>query len=237
MNIMLVTARWFFIFLYFIIVKLFLVLINNLEYIDFLFCYDCTEDIEKENTTFDYIIVGCGSAGALIARRLSDEKNVTVLVLEAGNYGNKLLDIPTLGVLLQKTQFDWQYTTISQTNSCLALNNNASTWPMGKIVGGTGMLNNMIYVRGHSEDFNDWFKNKEGYSFENDILPYFTKLERGNSEVNEDAIYGGRKKTQSSNIKDKQGSPRQSVVRLSFDIGRRKIFVLGLSLQLSLQDI
>lgn len=49
---------------------------------------------------------------------------------------------------------------------------------MGKMVGGTGMLNNMIYVRGHPEDFNIWFKEKEGYSFKEYVLPYFKKVEK-----------------------------------------------------------
>ncbi|KAG5876584.1 hypothetical protein JTB14_015990 [Gonioctena quinquepunctata] len=124
---------------------------------------------------FDYIV-------ALVAGRLAENRNISVLVLEAGKYSNKLLDIPVLGVLLQKTHFDWQYTTVPQTNSCLGLNNNESIWPMGKIMGGTGMLNNMIYVRGHEEDFVDWFRNKKDFDFRKDIFPYFKKLEQWSSE-------------------------------------------------------
>lgn len=71
--------------------------------------------------------MGCGTAGAIVAKRLSEERNVKVLILEAGNYGNKLLNIPSLGILLQNTNFDWQYTTIPQSTSCLALNNNVNT--------------------------------------------------------------------------------------------------------------
>lgn len=157
--------------------------------------------------------VGSGSSGAVIARRLAEDKNAKILLLEAGPIGNCLLDIPSLSILLQNTHFSWQYTTVPQKNACLGLNENVSLrdflniicfilssiwnlkysynashkyffvfqksfWPFGKIVGGTGMMNNMIYVRGHQEDFDDWFKHKEGYSFTNDVEPYFKKLER-----------------------------------------------------------
>ncbi|KAJ8916103.1 hypothetical protein NQ315_004469 [Exocentrus adspersus] len=124
--------------------------------------------------------LGCGSAGAVVARRLAEDKNLKILILEAGKHGNNLLDIPSIGLLLQKTPFDWQYATTPQASSCFALNNKSSQWPMGKIVGGTGMLNNMIYVRGHPEDFRHWFGSNENYNFTTQILPYFEKLESQN---------------------------------------------------------
>lgn len=70
--------------------------------------------------------MGCGSAGAVIARRLAEDKNIKVLILEAGKQGNTLLDIPSMGLLLQQTPYDWQYVTAPQTSSCFALDNNVS---------------------------------------------------------------------------------------------------------------
>lgn len=70
--------------------------------------------------------MGCGSAGAIVGRRLAEDKNMKVLILEAGNYGNKLLNIPALGLLLQNSIFDWQYTTTPQSTSCLALKDNVN---------------------------------------------------------------------------------------------------------------
>lgn len=57
----------------------------------------------------------------------------------------------------------------------------SSKWPMGKVLGGTGVLNNMIYVRGHKSDFDDWFQFKEGYSYD-EVLHYFKKLEGSDDE-------------------------------------------------------
>lgn len=70
--------------------------------------------------------MGCGSAGAVVARRLAEDKKVNILILEAGKQGSSLLNIPSMGLLLQKTLYDWQYVTVPQSSSCFALNNNVS---------------------------------------------------------------------------------------------------------------
>ncbi|XP_028131856.1 glucose dehydrogenase [FAD, quinone] isoform X1 [Diabrotica virgifera virgifera] len=171
---MFLSKEWF-LPLYTICVTFFGLLLY-LSYHTDIFCLSCDET-DNSNIVFDYIVVGCGSAGAIAARRLAENTKIKVLVLEAGKHGNFLLDVPVFGLLLQQSAYDWQYQSIPQTNSCFGLQNNVSMWPMGKIMGGTGMLNNMIYVRGYPEDFNHWFKDKEGYEFFKDILPYFKRLE------------------------------------------------------------
>lgn len=70
--------------------------------------------------------MGCGSAGAVVARRLAEDKNVKILILEAGKQANALLNIPSMGLLLQNTPYDWQYVTTPQSSACFALNNNVS---------------------------------------------------------------------------------------------------------------
>ncbi|XP_066585657.1 glucose dehydrogenase [FAD, quinone]-like isoform X2 [Prorops nasuta] len=109
---------------------------------------------------YDFIIVGAGSAGSIIAARLSDDGN-NVLLVEAGGEAIPFIDIPLLTPLLQKTQIDWQYVTVPQEHACKSLVNNQSHWPMGKILGGTSRLNNMVYFLGHSLDFNSWFADYE----------------------------------------------------------------------------
>lgn len=71
--------------------------------------------------------VGCGSAGAIVARRLAEDKNIKILILEAGPYGNRLLDVPALGILLQPSHFSWRYSTVPQNNACLGLKENVGT--------------------------------------------------------------------------------------------------------------
>ncbi|CRK92490.1 CLUMA_CG006030, isoform A, partial [Clunio marinus] len=106
---------------------------------------------------YDYIIVGSGSAGSTIASGLKGK----VLLLEAGSNGdNFLLNIPILQPLLQGSPFDWNFKTSSQENSCLALQENQNSWPIGKIFGGTHQLNNMIYHRGHYDDYK-WLIDKK----------------------------------------------------------------------------
>lgn len=70
--------------------------------------------------------VGSGSSGAVVARRLSNDPSIKVLVLEAGKYGTSLLDIPSLALLVQNSPFDWQYKTVPQENACLGLYDNVS---------------------------------------------------------------------------------------------------------------
>ncbi|XP_050316274.1 glucose dehydrogenase [FAD, quinone]-like isoform X2 [Anthonomus grandis grandis] len=131
---------------------------------------------DDPNNTYDYIIVGAGSAGSILANRLSKNSQDKLLLLEAGMIDNDILHIPSIGLLLQQTEFDWQYKTVPQQNACMGLTGNVSLWPMGKIFGGTSMLNNMLYVRGHQHDYDEWFKNKSDYSIA-DIWQYFKKIE------------------------------------------------------------
>ncbi|MBD9513231.1 GMC family oxidoreductase [Pseudomonas sp. PDM22] len=132
---------------------------------------------------YDYIIVGAGSAGCILAARLSESGEHSVLLLEAGGKDSShWFRIPVgFAKLYYNPTFNWMY--YSQPQKQLA--NRELYAPRGKVQGGSGSINAMIYVRGQAHDFDDWAANgNEGWSFK-DVLPYFRKLEShplGNTE-------------------------------------------------------
>ncbi|MGE7990662.1 GMC family oxidoreductase [Pseudomonas sp. NPDC089554] len=124
---------------------------------------------------FDYIIVGAGSAGCILAARLSASGQHSVLLLEAGGKDSSpWFKLPVgFAKLYYNPTFNWMY--YSQPQAQLA--GRSLYAPRGKVQGGSGSINAMIYVRGQAHDFDDWAANgAEGWSFK-DVLPYFRKLE------------------------------------------------------------
>uniref|UniRef100_A0A8W8J255 Glucose-methanol-choline oxidoreductase N-terminal domain-containing protein n=1 Tax=Magallana gigas TaxID=29159 RepID=A0A8W8J255_MAGGI len=131
------------------------------------------------NGTYDYIIVGAGSAGCVLANRLSEDLTSTVLIVEAGGSEeeNEVMHIPALPGLPQNTKQDWAFRTIPQKKSCQGLKDQRSAWPRGKVLGGSSSINYMHYIRGSRHDFDGWAKEGcEGWSYK-DVLPYFIKSE------------------------------------------------------------
>lgn len=133
---------------------------------------------------YDYIIIGAGSAGCVIANRLSKNPSNRVLLLEAGGSdGNPFIHIPAgLAKLANNKTVNWSYTTEPQAG----LNLREMYWPRGKVLGGSSSINAMVYIRGQAEDYDDWASlGNQGWSFE-DVLPYFLKSQdqqRGQSEL------------------------------------------------------
>lgn len=127
---------------------------------------------------YDYIIVGGGSAGAVMANRLSEDESVKVLLLEAGGSENLFSDIPIAAATLQMTPIDWAYQTEPQEASCFGLINRRSRWPRGRVLGGSSVLNYMLYIRGNSRDYDNWAQNLGAYGWSwDEVLPYFIKSE------------------------------------------------------------
>ncbi|KAL4234627.1 hypothetical protein ACF0H5_006268 [Mactra antiquata] len=144
------------------------------------------------NDTYDYIIVGSGSAGSVVASRLSEDSDVSVLVLEAGpdDNGDPRFTIPLAAGDLWMSSWDWEYYTVPQKNTGLAANPpGAHYWPRGRVLGGTSMFNMMNYVRGSRYDYDEWADNgNTGWSYE-DVLPYFLKSENMLDDEYKDSPY------------------------------------------------
>ena len=143
---------------------------------------------------YDYIVVGAGSAGCVLANRLSENPNVTVLLVEAGEPDSKPeIHIPLAYGLLQNSEVDWQYTTAPQDNSCTIHDERKSCWPRGKVLGGTSAINAMVYTRGNKHDYDRWetIHGAEGWGWD-DVFPYFKKSEDFQAEGDEGYHgYGG----------------------------------------------
>ncbi|GIY66515.1 glucose dehydrogenase [Caerostris extrusa] len=122
--------------------------------------------------------VGGGSAGSVVASRLSEIPCVSVLLLEAGGIVAPLLnDVPALARQFWFTNLDWQFKTVPQKHTGLGLVNRQVIWPSGKGLGGSGLLNAMLNVRGNRKNYDDWAaQGATGWSFK-DVFPYFIKLE------------------------------------------------------------
>jgi choline dehydrogenase len=134
--------------------------------------------------TFDYVVVGAGSAGCVVARRLSDDPKVRVLLLEAGAQARGFWTrVPAgMGKMFSANPFNWGYTT----EPVMGLNGRALFWPRGKTLGGSSAINGMVFTRGMRQDYDNWERaGNPGWSW-HEVLPYFKALEdnqHGESDV------------------------------------------------------
>ena len=137
----------------------------------------------SQTSEFDYIIVGAGSAGCVLANRLSADGKHSVLLLEAGPKDSNLwIHVPLgYGKLFKDTTVNWMY----QTEPEPGLDGRSIFQPRGKVLGGSSSINGLLYVRGQHEDYDRWRQHgNSGWGFD-DVLPYFRKAEdqtRGASE-------------------------------------------------------
>lgn len=126
---------------------------------------------------FDFIIVGAGTAGSVIASRLTEISDWKVLLIEAGADPPSTATVPNFYLNLQRSVNDWKLNTQREKNLFKGMLGKINHWPRGKALGGTSILSSMIYQRGNRRDYDNWAScGISGWSYE-DLLPYFKKSE------------------------------------------------------------
>ncbi|XP_052257319.1 glucose dehydrogenase [FAD, quinone]-like [Dreissena polymorpha] len=129
---------------------------------------------------YDYIIVGAGSAGSVVAARLAEDSDNKVLLLEAGGHYSErpsFFQSPLMWAMGLKTEYDWEYYTKPQEKSSFGLKGQRSYWPRERVLGGTSCINGVQYTRGILFDFDEWeAAGCTGWGYK-EVLPYFLKSE------------------------------------------------------------
>ena len=140
-----------------------------------------------QGEVFDYLVVGAGTAGCVLAGRLSEDPNTRVAVIEAGPWDrHPFIHIPaTVAAAISTPRLNWRFMTVPQSH----LAHRAIPIPRGHVIGGSGSINGMVYFRGHPSDFDDWAAaGNPGWSYR-EVLPYFLRSE--NNDDYPDSPYHG----------------------------------------------
>src|SRR5260221_10049397 len=149
-------------------------------------------------TAFDVIIVGAGAAGCVLANRLSADPRRRVLVLEAGGREPPLASrMPAAWITLINSEIDWGYHTVPQRH-CFG---RRLVWPRGKLVGGSGAMNALIYMRGAPADYDRWAAGgATGWGWQ-EVLPWFRKSEK-NERLAGSPMHGGDGELEVRDVRD-----------------------------------
>jgi choline dehydrogenase len=148
------------------------------------------QDTEAVLPEYDFFIVGAGSAGSVVANRLTANSDWNVLLIEAGHSENFVMDVPIMATLFQFSDANWKYKMEPSNKVCLGMRNRQCSCPRGRVVGGTSVINFMIYTRGHRRDYDHWEElGNSGWGYRN-MLPYFMEIENMTiSELAKDTRY------------------------------------------------
>jgi choline dehydrogenase-like flavoprotein len=141
-----------------------------------------------EAAEFDYVVVGCGSAGAALAARLGEDASKTTCVIEAGGHDtHPFIEIPSfVAAAIGRKETNWRFETVPQAGMA----GRRIPVPRGRVVGGSGSINGMVYFRGHPTDYDDWADaGCTGWSYA-EVLPYFTRTE--NNEDFPESVFHGK---------------------------------------------
>ncbi|XP_069679706.1 glucose dehydrogenase [FAD, quinone]-like [Periplaneta americana] len=187
------------------------------------------EDYPRDATSlllpeYDFVVVGGGSAGSVVASRLSEENKWKILLLEAGGDPTPTSDIPAFAINLQKTKIDWQYRTEPQQGMCQGFRDKRCNWARGKVLGGSSVINFMLYMRGMKGDYDKWAQDGNyGWSFD-EILPFFKKSEdmtykpllqsRGNISYH---ATGGPLTVEKANVGHYKESFKRAVIEMGYE--------------------
>ena len=169
-----------------------------------------------DSHTYDYIIIGSGSAGSIVASRLTEFfPNKKILLIEAGSNDNKLtVNIPAgYGYLFKNSNVNWKY----YTEEIKGLNNRRDYWPKGKILGGSSSINAMVYIRGQQNDYDNWkIKN---WTWK-DLFPYFLKIE--NHYLGKTPNHNDNGKIKISNIDKEKHKLTDEFINTCVNLGIRR---------------
>ncbi|XP_016661906.1 glucose dehydrogenase [FAD, quinone]-like [Acyrthosiphon pisum] len=164
---------------------------------------------------YDFIVIGAGAGGCVVANRLSEQPNWSVLLLEAGPDETLYTDIPGATELLQKTNYDWGYTSEPVKNGCLGYKNKRCPWPKGKGMGGSSTINALLYTRGVKEDYDTIAaQGNSGWAYK-DVLPYFLKSENNSIPEYQNSPFHSQK----GNVHVERAPYRSPIVDMFIEAG------------------
>lgn len=150
--------------------------------IDHTYPPDRTSEVLDGNLDFDFIIIGGGTAGSVVASRLSEVNNWKILLVEQGKNPSVQSRIPAMLLSLQHTEEDYKYDLEPNDNYCQGMKNKKCNWSKGKALGGSSVTNAMLHIHGNDRDYDHWAKmGNDGWSYE-EVLPYFRKSESYDSK-------------------------------------------------------